>query len=268
MLRLTVAANAIQVPGAPSALAGRLIEDLGYAAIYVSRRTLAAGMLATCDECVLTLTELVQQVQFLTSRVTLPVIVDAGNCAGDVANVRRAVTELERAGVAGIELGDSCSDGPNATLMSSSDMLAKLQAACEARVDEQLVLIARTAAGLDASIDRARSYLAAGADWIIPAGLTSQDELAAFARAIFESPHSPECRLVASMSEFGPLPLLTSDELAAIGYSVVLYPETLLRVAMKAMESTLSILAVDGTQRDVVDLMQTQGELEELVGEG
>jgi methylisocitrate lyase len=194
MLRLTVAANAIQVPGAPSALAGRLIEELGYSAIYVARRTIAAGMLATCDECVLTLTELVQQVQYLTARVTVPVIVDAGTCAGDAANVRRAVTELERAGVAGIEFGDGCESKGDRAPLSKEDMNSKLRAACEARVDDQLILIARTnvrtADGLGEAVDRARSYLEAGAEWIAPEGLASQEQLAEFAKAIFELPHS------------------------------------------------------------------------------
>jgi methylisocitrate lyase len=270
MLRLTVATSAIQVPGAPNALAGRLIEELGYSAIYVSRPTIAAGMLVSRDECVLTLTELVQQVRYLTARVTVPVIVDAGDCTGDAASMRRAIVELEQAGVAGIELGDRCNAGQETVLLSPTQMQSKLRAARDARADDQLVLIARTNArttdGLDAAVARARLYMEAGAEWVIPESLTSLDEFTLFAKSVFDPPRSPEVRLVARMSEFGPSPLLTFDELAAIGYSVVLYPETLFRVAMKAMESTLAILAVDGTQRDILDLMQSVEELEDLAG--
>jgi methylisocitrate lyase len=150
-------------------------------------------------------------------------------------------------------------------------MQSKLRAARDARADDQLVLIARTNArateGLGATVARARSYIEAGAEWMIPEGLASIDEFATFAQALFDALGTPQLRLVARMSEFGPSPLLTFDELTAIGYSVVLYPETLFRVAMKAMESTLAILAADGTQRDILDLMQSAEEFEDLAAD-
>jgi 2-methylisocitrate lyase-like PEP mutase family enzyme len=125
------------------------------------------------------------------------------------------------------------------------------------------MVIARTDArgvdGFEAAVDRARQYIAAGADWIFPEALATRDEFQAFANAI-------DRPLVANMTEFGKGPLLDFDELAAMGYRVVLYPVTLLRVAMKAMESTLTLLAADGTQRDLLDLMQTREELYDLLG--
>jgi len=274
MLRLTVAANAIQVPGAPNALAGRLIEDMGFAAIYVSGAAVSAGVLAMPDVGLFTLTELALQVKYLAARVTIPIIVDADTGFGDVANVRRTVADLERAGAAAIQLEDQelpkrCGHLPGKTLISADAMAGKLRAAAGARTDEQTIIIARTDAraveGFDAAVDRARKYIAAGADWIFPEALTSPDEFAAFAQAIY-SPSAPaDLQLVANMTEFGQSPLMTFDELAATGFHVVLYPVTLLRVAMKAIESTLSILAVDGTQRDLIDLMQTRQELYELI---
>jgi methylisocitrate lyase len=274
MLRLTVAAAPIQVPGAPNALAGRLIEELGFAAMYISGAALSAGVLAMPDVGLFTLTELVQHVEYLTTRVTIPVIVDADTGFGDLANVRRTVAELERAGAAAIQLEDQqlpkrCGHLPGKTLVDVETMVAKLHAAAEARTDPQSVLIARTDAraveGFDAAVERARKYIAAGADWIFPEALTSREEFDAFAKAIVAPAAPPDLRLVANMTEFGQSPLLTFDELATLGFHVVIYPVTLLRVAMKAIESTLSILAVDGTQRDLLDLMQTREELYDLL---
>ncbi|HEY3394729.1 MAG TPA: methylisocitrate lyase [Lacipirellulaceae bacterium] len=268
ILRATVAETAIQVPGAPNALAGRLIEEAGFSAVYLSGGSLSAGVLAMPDIGLLTLTELVQQVEYLTARVEIPVIVDADTGFGGVANVERTVAQLERAGAAAIQLEDQelpkrCGHLSGKTLVPAADMCAKLQAATAARMDENTVIIGRTDArgveGFDAALDRARQYVEAGADWIFPEALANREEFQAFAEAI-------DLPLVANMTEFGRSPLLDFDDLAAIGYRVVLYPVTLLRVAMKAIESTLTMLAADGTQRELLDLMQTREELYGLLG--
>jgi methylisocitrate lyase len=267
MLRETVAATAIQVPGAPNALAGRLIEEAGFAAAYLSGAAISAGVLAMPDIGLFTLTELMEQVQYFTARVSIPAIVDADTGFGDTANVERTIAQLERAGAAAIQLEDQelpkrCGHLSGKTLVSTEVMCAKLRAAVSAREDDSTVIIGRTDArgveGLDAAIDRARKYVEAGADWIFPEALTSRDEFQAVAQAI-------DVPLVANMTEFGKSPLLVFDELAAMGFRVVLYPVTLLRVAMKAMESTLTMLAADGTQRDLLDLMQTREELYDLL---
>lgn len=267
ILRDLVDTAAIQVPGAPNALVGRLIDEMGFSAAYLSGAALSAGVLAMPDVGLLTLTELVQQLQYLTARVTIPIIVDADTGFGDAVNVERTVSELERAGAAAIQLEDQelpkrCGHLSGKTLVPTAAMCAKLRAAVAARADESTVIIARTDArgvgGLEAAIERAQQYIAAGADWIFPEALTSHDEFAAFAAAV-------RVPLVANMTEFGKSPLLGFDELSTLGYRIVLYPVTLLRVAMKAIESTLSILAVDGTQRDLLDLMQTRQELYDLL---
>ena len=267
MLRNIVADTTIQVPGAPNALVGRLIEEMGFSAMYLSGAALSAGVLAMPDIGLFTLTELVQQVEYLTSRVTIPVIVDADTGFGDTANVERTVVELERAGAAAIQLEDQdlpkrCGHLAGKTLVTADAMCAKLHAAADARADDSTVLIARTDArgveDFDAAVARAQQYLAAGADWIFPEALATRDEFKSFAEAV-------DAPLVANMTEFGKSPLLDFDDLAALGYRVVLYPVTLLRVAMKAIESSLSILAADGTQRDLIDLMQTREELYDLL---
>jgi methylisocitrate lyase len=142
-------------------------------------------------------------------------------------------------------------------------MCAKLRAAAAARIDPNLVLVARTDArgveGLEAAVDRAKRYLDAGADWIFPEALADAGEFERFAQAI-------DAPLVANMTEFGKSPLMTLEELADLGYSAVLYPVTLLRVAMKAVEAALGLIASEGTQMELLDLMQTRQELYDLLG--
>jgi methylisocitrate lyase len=267
MLRATVESTAIQVPGAPNALVGRLIEDMGFAAMYVSGAAMSVGVLAMPDVGLFTLTELAQLVAYLTARVGIPVIADADTGFGDTTNVERTVAELERAGAAAIQLEDQqmpkrCGQLSGKSLVSTDAMCAKLRAACSARTDDSTVIIARTDArgvdGLQAAVDRAQQYIHAGADWIFPEALANREEFQAFAAAV-------KAPLVANMTEFGKSPLLDFADLSSMGYRVVLYPVTLLRVAMKAIESTLTVLAADGTQRELLDLMQTRQELYDLL---
>lgn len=266
-LRAAVSNATIQVPGAPFALAGRLIEEAGYSAAYVSGAAFSAGSLCLVDEGLFTLTELAEHVRRLTAAVTIPVIVDADTGFGESANVERTVCELEAAGAAAIQLEDQqlpkkCGHLGGKRLVPSEEMAAKLRAASTARTDPDTVLIARTDArgvtDLDDAIVRAKRYIQAGADWIFPEALTSRDEFAQFAEAV-------DAPLVANMTEFGKSPLLAIDELTKLGYAAVLYPVTLLRIALKAMEAALVTIAADGTQADLVDLMCTREELYELL---
>jgi methylisocitrate lyase len=267
LLRAAVKASAVQVPGAPNALVARMIEDAGFDAVYLSGAALSASVLAMPDIGLFTLTELVQQVDYMASRVAIPVIVDADTGFGDTVNVERTIADLERAGAAAIQLEDQllpkrCGHLSGKALVTVDVMCAKLKAAAAARVDESTVIIGRTDAraveGFDAAVERARHYLAAGADWIFPEALNSADEFRAFAEAV----NAP---LVANMTEFGKSPLLDFDELSDMGYRVILYPVTLLRVTMKAVETALAILAADGSQRELLDLMQTRQELYDLL---
>jgi methylisocitrate lyase len=266
-LRALAEEATIQVPGAPSALLARLIERLGYDSIYLSGAAFSAGVLGLPDVGLFTLTELVQQTTQLTRACALPLIVDADTGFGEALNVERTVVELEAAGAAAIQLEDQqlpkrCGHLAGKALVEPAIMCAKLRAAVAAKADPDLVIIARTdargVAGLDDAVERAKKYLNAGADWIFPEALETKDEFEAFARAV-------EAPLVANMTEFGKSPLLTLDELAELGYSAVLYPVTLLRVCLKASEAALNLLAADGTQADILDLMQTREELYDLL---
>jgi methylisocitrate lyase len=266
-LRELVVDQTIQVPGAPNALAARLIERSGFNAMYLSGAAFSAGVLALPDVGLFTLTELVQQTAYLTKASSLPLIVDADTGFGEALNVERTIIELELAGAAAIQLEDQqlpkrCGHLSGKSLVEPEIMCAKLRAACAAREDTSLVIIGRTDArgvtSLADAIERAKRYVDAGADWIFPEALASKDEFEQFSRAI-------EVPLVANMTEFGKSPLLTLEELAELGYSAVLYPVTLLRVAMKATEAALNFLAADGSQQELLDLMQTREELYDLL---
>ncbi|MBC7853914.1 MAG: methylisocitrate lyase [Pirellulaceae bacterium] len=267
LLRDTIAEGTIQVPGATSALVARLIEQAGYEAMYLSGASLSSNVLALPDVGLFTLTELVQQAAYLTRSNNLPLIVDADTGFGEALNVERTVIELEAAGVAAIQLEDQqlpkrCGHLGGKSLVEPAAFCAKLRAAATARINPDLVLIGRTDArgvtSLDDAIDRAKQYLKAGADWIFPEALASKEEFERFASEI-------KAPLIANMTEFGKSPLLTLDELSDLGYAVVLYPVTLQRVAMKAIEASLAVIAAEGTQEGILDLMQTREELYDLL---
>jgi methylisocitrate lyase len=259
--------STLMIPGAFNALVGRMIEEAGFPALYLSGAAFSAGALALPDVGLFTLTELVEQTARLTRRVEIPVIVDADTGFGEPINVERTVAELEAAGAAAIQLEDQrlpkrCGHLSGKSLVDPDEMCAKLRAAVKARRDSSLVILARTDArslgGMDEAVDRAKRYLDAGADWIFPEALATKEEFAQFVDLV-------DAPLVANMTEFGKSPLLSLEDLAQMGYAGVLYPVTLLRVAMKAVEAALELLAADGTQVELLDLMQSRQELYDLL---
>lgn len=266
-LRNAVATDALQVPGAPFALAGRLIERMGYPACYLSGGAFSAGILGIPDVGLFTLTELVQQTTWLTRAIDIPLIVDADTGFGDTANVERTIIELEAAGAAAIQLEDQqlpkrCGHLSGKSLISTDAMCAKIQAAVATRSDSDTVIIARTDArgveGADAAVERAKRYVDAGADWIFPESPRDKSEFERYADEL-------DVPLVANMTEFGKSPLLNFDELNDMGYKVILYPVTMLRIAMRAIEASLAVLEQDGTQESLLDLMQTREQLYDLL---
>lgn len=267
-LREAIDVGTILVPGVPNALTGRLAESFGLDAVYFSGAAFSAGTLGLPDIGLFTLTELVQHTTYLARSTQLPVIVDADTGFGEAVNVERTVQELERTGVAAIQLEDQqlpkrCGHLSGKSLVDAASMCAKIRAAVAAKSDPKLIIIARTDArgvtNIEDAIDRAKRYLEAGADWIFPEALANRAEFERFADAV-------DAPLIANMTEFGKSPLLSVSELAGLGYSAVLFPVTLLRVAMKAMETALAVIVSEGTQESLLDLMQTREELYELLG--
>ena len=266
-LRAAVEETTIQIPGAFNALVARLIERQGFGAVYLSGAAFSAGTLALPDVGLFTLTELAAQTAILTRSVEIPVIVDADTGFGEPVNVERTVRELESSGAAAIQLEDQrlpkrCGHLSGKSLVSADEMCTKLRAASAARRDPELVIIARTDArgvsSLDDAIERAKAYVAAGADWVFPEALESRDEFDRFSSEI-------EAPLLANMTEFGKSPLLSLEELADLGFAGVLYPVTTLRIAMRAIEAALAVLDQEGTQAELLDLMQTREELYDLL---
>jgi methylisocitrate lyase len=266
-LRQRVTAGTIAIPGAPFAAAGMMIERMGFAATYISGAAFSAGVLGLPDVGLFDLSELAEHTRQLTQRIEIPVIVDADTGFGEAVQVARTVELLEAAGAAAIQLEDQvlpkrCGHLSGKQLVDADAMCAKLRAAADARRDAQLVLIARTdargATGWDDAVERARRYRDAGADWIFPEALESRDEFARFADEV-------DAPLIANMTEFGRSPLLSLADFAHMGYAGVLFPVTLLRAALKAMQHMLEILATEGSQCDQLDQLLTRGELYELL---
>jgi methylisocitrate lyase len=215
-----------------------------------------------------TLTELAAETARVARSVKIPLIVDADTGFGEAIHVERTVRELEAAGAAAIQIEDQqlpkrCGHLSGKSLVEPAEMCAKLRAAAAAREDSEFVIIARTDArgvnSLEDAIYRAQAYLAAGADWIFPEALIDRGEFEKFADEV-------DVPLVANMTEFGRSPLLSLEELAELGYAAVLYPVTLLRIAMKGVEAALALLADEGTQGGMLDIMQTRQELYDLLG--
>jgi len=266
--RQALDAGCLAIPGAFNALAARLAERAGFRAAYQSGAALSASLAALPDVGLITQTEFAEQGRYLAQAVKIPIISDADTGFGEPLSVERTVRLFESAGLAGLHLEDQelpkrCGHLSGKTLVGREAMVAKIKAAVAARRDPDFVLIARTdaraTAGIDDALERARAYLDAGADMIFPEALESPAEFERFAREI----NAP---LLANMTEFGKSPLLSVKELGALGYAAVLFPVTLLRVAMKSVETALARLAVEGTQRGLIDAMQTRAELYDLLG--
>ena len=267
-LRQAITEGTIQVPGAPNALMGRLIERAGFPAVYLSGAAFSAGVMAMPDIGLFSLDELQQQTRYLTRTVDIPVIVDADTGFEHKAGLTETIVALDAARAAAVQLEDQvestkrCGHLSGKSLIATESMCAKLRTAALARRDCDLVLIARTDAygvdGIDAAIERAGRYIEAGADWIFPEALETREDFAKFAKAI-------DAPLVANMTEFGKSPSLTLAELSELGYAAVLYPVTLLRLAMKTAEAALATIQEQGTQADLIGGMQTRQELYDLL---
>jgi len=268
-LRASIENATIVVPGAPIALAARLIEREGFDAAYLSGAALSAGVFGVPDIGIITLDQLVEQTRTIANAVAIPLIVDADTGFGGPDDVAACVQRLEEAGAAAIQLEDQrrpkrCGHLPGKEIVDTADMCAKLAAARAACRRRDTVIIGRSDArgvtDLDDCLGRLRAYRDAGADWLFPEALASRDEFARVGREL-----GADTPLVANMTEFGVSPLIAVSDLADMGFAAVLYPVTLLRLAMKAMEAGLGILADDGTQESLLDLMQTRQELYDLL---
>lgn len=270
-LRELIDRQTLVLPGAFNALTAMQIERAGFHALYISGAGLSAAR-GLPDIGLLSLTEVVSDATTIANAVAIPALVDVDTGFGPPLVVMRAVKEFEQAGLAGIQIEDQelpkkCGHLPGKRLVSTSDMVNKICAAAEARRDHDFFIIARTDAraveGLEAAVRRARAYIDAGADAIFPEALESADEFRAFARQLIKE--GGKAPLVANMTEFGKTPYLSVAEFEDLGYRLVLFPVTALRMATKAIDQMLSELRSRGTQRNLLEQMQTRQQLYDLL---
>ena len=259
------------LPGAFNALTAMQIERAGFGAVYVSGAGIAAAR-GLPDIGLLSMAEVVADAGTIAQAVAIPALADADTGYGPPLSVMRTVQAFEQAGLAGLHLEDQespkkCGHLPDKRLVSVAEMAQKIDAAVEARRDPDFLIVARTDAraveGLDGAIKRARAYVDAGADAIFPEALESAEEFKAFAQALKKE--GVTVPLVANMTEFGKTPYLTVKEFEALGYRLVLFPVTALRVAARAIEALLEELKSLGTQQRSLDKMQTRQRLYELL---
>ena len=262
-----IAQGAVMMPGVPNALMARQVEQAGFDALYISGAGMSNATGGVPDIGLLSLTEVAQLAGYITAAVQIPAIVDADTGFGGAPNVARTIQGLEKAGLAGCHIEDQefpkrCGHLAGKSLVATEEMVGKIEAAVDARRDPDFMIIARTDAraveNFGKAVDRARQYVAAGADAIFPEALQSADEFRDFAREI-------NCPLLANMTEFGKSPLLTFGQLSELGYRMVIFPMTAFRVAMKASVDFLAALKKSGTQTDWLDRMQTRKELYQLL---
>ena len=256
------------IPGTFNALVARLIERLGFEAVYCTGAGISASHLALPDIGLISQTEMAMVAKNICYSVRIPVICDADTGFGNVINLIRTVREFEAAGASAIHIEDQispkrCGHVAGKEVIGAKEMVGKIKAAISAKHDPDFVLIARTDSrsieGVKAAIERAKAYRDAGADVIFPEALESADEFEEFAKAVSEVP------LMANLTEFGKTPYLSSEELGQMGYKLVIFPVSTLRIAMKAVEEFLIELKKSGTQKAFVGKMQTREELYQLV---
>jgi methylisocitrate lyase len=255
----------VAIPGAHNALAALLAKRAGFQALYLSGAALSAS-LGLPDLGIIGLEELSLFTRAICRAAALPLIVDADTGFGGILNVMRAVRELEDAGAAAIQIEDQslpkkCGHLNGKRLVAPAEMAAKVAAAVSAR--RHLRIIARTdaveAEGLDAAINRARSYLAAGADAIFPEALTGEAMFRQFAAAI-------DAPLLGNMTEFGRTPYFSARQFEEFGFKMVIWPVSSLRIAARAVEQLYRHLAEEGSAVAMLDRMQTRAELYETIG--
>jgi methylisocitrate lyase len=261
-----MAVGPVVMPGAFCPLVARMAERAGFKGVYLSGAALSASM-ALPDIGIVTLTEFVAAAKAIADATPLPLICDADTGFGEALSVERTVQQFEAAGVAGIHLEDQvlpkrCGHLSGKALVAPEVMEAKIRAAVAAKRDKDFVVIARTDArgvnGYADAVARANRYRAAGADAIFPEALESAEEFGSFAKS------SPGL-LLANMTEFGKSPIITADELGQLGYRMVIFPVTSLRVALKAVEELFAGLAKFGHQRDFLGKMMTRTDLYDLL---
>jgi methylisocitrate lyase len=262
--------NPLQIVGTINANHALLAQRAGYQAIYLSGGGVAAGSLGLPDLGISTLDDVLTDIRRITDvcPLPLPLLVDADIGFGASAfNVARTVRSMIKAGAAALHIEDQigakrCGHRPNKAIVSKEEMVDRIRAAVDARTDPHFVIMARTDAlaveGLEAALDRAQAYVEAGADMLFPEAITELAMYRQFADAV-------NVPILANITEFGATPLFTTDELRSAGVAMALYPLSAFRAMNRAAERVYNVLREEGTQKSVIDMMQTRNELYESI---
>lgn len=258
----------LQIVGTINANHALLAQRAGYQAIYLSGGGVAAGSLGLPDLGISTLDDVLTDIRRITDVCPLPLLVDADIGFGSSAfNVARTVKSISKAGAAALHIEDQigakrCGHRPNKAIVSKEEMVDRIRAAVDARTDPNFVIMARTDAlaveGLEAAIDRAQAYVEAGADMLFPEAITELAMYRQFADAV-------QVPILANITEFGATPLFTTDELRSANVAMALYPLSAFRAMNRAAEKVYNVLRQEGTQKSVIDIMQTRNELYESI---
>ena len=258
----------LQIAGAINANHALLAQRAGFQAIYLSGGGVAAGSLGLPDLGISTLDDVLTDIRRITDVCPLPLLVDVDSGFGASAfNVARTVRSVSKAGAAALHIEDQvgakrCGHRPNKAIVSTEEMVDRIKAAVDARSDPDFVIMARTDAlaveGLEAAIERAQAYVAAGADMLFPEAITELGMYRCFAEAT-------QVPILANITEFGATPLFTTDELRSARVDMALYPLSAFRAMNLAAERVYRALREEGTQKSVIDTMQTRNELYESI---
>lgn len=262
------AEHPLQIVGTINAYTAMLAEKAGFMAVYLSGAGVANASFGMPDLAMTTLNDVCEDVRRIASATDVPLLVDADTGWGSAFMIGRTIREMTWAGAAGCHLEDQvavkrCGHRPGKALVESEEMTDRLKAAVDGRIDDQFVIMARTDAhaveGQQAAIDRAATYVEAGADMIFAEALTTLSEYKQFTDVI-------KVPVLANLTEFGQTPLFTMEELAEVGVAMTLYPLSAFRAMSAAALNVYETIRKDGTQQAVVDTMQTRMQLYDVLG--
>lgn len=257
--------NPLMIVGAINAYSAILAEKQNHKAIYLSGGGVAAASHGIPDLGITTMEDVLVDAKRITSASKLPLLVDIDTGWGGAFNIARTIKEMTKAGVAAVHMEDQvsqkrCGHRPNKSLVTCEEMVDRIKAAVDAKEDDSFFIMARTDAfaseGMQAAIDRSSKYLEAGADGIFLEAVTDLEDYKKFNSQV-------DALLLANITEFGKTPLFTNEELASVGVDMSLYPLSAFRAMSLAAEKVYESLTKEGTQRNVLDIMQTREELYE-----
>jgi len=262
------AESPLQVMGAITAYAGLMAKRTGYQALYLSGGGVAANSLGVPDLGISTMEDVLTDARRIVDATGMPLLVDIDTGWGGAFNIGRTIRNFERIGVAAVHMEDQvgqkrCGHRPGKEVVSTQEMVDRIRSAVDARTDPEFVIMARTDAaaveGLDSAIERAVAYVEAGADMVFPEAMTSLDDYRKVKAAV-------KVPILANLTEFGSTPFYTTDELRDAGVDIALYCCGAYRAMNKAALNFYETVRRDGTQKHIVDTLQTRAELYDFLG--